>query len=119
MHLLAHAGTGRRPGRSIADLSGSTLAAAALKALRRADRSRPSPPPMLDLDALLDANISFHGVLIQDDGQRTRALTALLDNGTLRPAVSHLHPLEAAARHTGSWGAGTPRSKIVLDVAGS
>ena len=66
---------------------------------------------MLDLDALLDANISFHGVLIQDDGQRTRALTALLDNGTLRPAVSHLHPLEAAARHTGSWGAGTPAAR--------
>ena len=28
--------------------------------------------PDLDLDPLLDANITFHGVLIQDDGDRTR-----------------------------------------------
>lgn len=73
---------------------------------------------MLDLDAVLDANISFHGVLIQDDGERTRALAARLDTGVLRPVVSHVLPLAEAAeahrilesRHSGG--------KIVLDVAG-
>jgi NADPH:quinone reductase-like Zn-dependent oxidoreductase len=59
-------------------------------------------------------------MLIQDeDGPRTRALTALLDTGTRQPVISHLLPLEAAAeahrilesRHTGE--------KIVLNVAGS
>ena len=74
---------------------------------------------MLDLDALLDANISFHGVLIQDDRQRTRALAALPDNGTVQPVVSHLLPLAAAAEAHQILESRPARSKIVLDVAGS
>jgi len=104
---------------AIADLVGGTLASAALPALRPGGQIAAIATPVLDLDPLLDANISFHGVLIHDDGERTRALAALLDNGTLRPVVSHVLPLAAAAeahrilesRHTGG--------KIVLDVAGS
>ncbi len=43
-----------------------------------------------------DANITVHGVLIQDDGGRTRTLAALLADGTLRPVVSHVLPLPLA-----------------------
>ena len=104
---------------AIADLVGGAFASGALGALRPGGQIAAIAPPVLDLDPLLDANISFHGVLIQDDGERTRALAALLDNGTLRPVVSHVLPLAAAAeahrilesRHAGG--------KIVLDVAGS
>ena len=70
------------------------------------------------MDPLLDANITFHGVLIGDDGDRVRALAALLGRKALRPVVSHVLPLAAAAeahrilerRHAGG--------KIVLDVTG-
>ena len=104
---------------AIADLVGGTLASAALQALRPGGQIAAIATPVLDLDPLLDANVSFHGVLIQDDGERTRALAALLNNGALRPVVSHVLPLAAAAeahrilerRHTGG--------KIVLDVAGN
>ena len=103
---------------AIADLVGGTLASAALWALRPGGQIAAIATPVLDLDPVLDANISFHGVLIQDDGERTRALAALLDTGVLRPVVSHVLPLTAAAeahrilesRHSGG--------KIILDVAG-
>jgi NADPH:quinone reductase-like Zn-dependent oxidoreductase len=104
---------------AIADLVGGTLASTALSALRPGGQIASIATPVLDLDPLLDANISFHGVLIQDDGERTGALAARVGNGALRSVVSHVLPLAAAAeahrilesRHTGG--------KIVLDVAGS
>src|SRR5215475_9920293 len=104
---------------AIADLVGGTLVSGALRALRPGGRIAAIATPVLDLDPVIDANISFHGVLIQDDGERTRALAALLDTGALRPAVSRVLPLGAAgeahrileSRHSGG--------KIVLDVAGS
>ena len=104
---------------AIADLVGGALASAALRALRPGGQIAAIATPVLDLDPVLDANISFHGVLIQDDGERTRALAALLGTGVLRPVVSHVLPLAAAAeahrilesRHTGG--------KIILSVAAS
>ncbi|HKD87620.1 MAG TPA: zinc-binding dehydrogenase [Streptosporangiaceae bacterium] len=65
---------------------------------------------------MLDANLTFHGVLIQDDGQRTRELATLLAEHALRPVISHQLPLTDAAeahrileqRHAGG--------KIVLNV---
>jgi NADPH2:quinone reductase len=102
---------------AIADLVGGRLAAAAMSALRPGGQIAAIATPELDLDPLLDANITFHGVLIGDDGDRTRALAALLDRRTLRPVVSQVLPLTAAAeahrilerRHTGG--------KIILDIA--
>jgi len=104
---------------AIADLTGGTLAAAAIPALRPGGQIAAIATPELDLDPLLDANITLHGVLIQDDGNRTRELAALLDRRALRPVISHVLPLAAAAkahrvlegRHAGG--------KIVLDVTGS
>ena len=68
---------------------------------------------------LLDANITFHGVLVQDDGDRTRALAALLGQHTLRPVISHVLPLAAAAEAHRIIEGGHAGGKIVLDVAGS
>ena len=65
-----------------------------------------------------NANITFHGVLVQDDGDRTRALAALLGQHTLRPVISHVLPLAAAEAHRIIEG-GHAGGKIVLDVAGS
>ena len=102
---------------AIADLAGGTLAATALTALRPGGQIAAIATPQLDLDPLLDTNITFHGVLIQDDGDRTRALAALLDRGALRPIISHTLPLAAAADAHRILDGRHPGGKIVLDVA--
>ena len=101
---------------AIADLVGGPHLAAALGGLRPGGQVAAIETPQLDLDPLLDANITFHGVLIQDDGQRTRELAALLAEHALQPVISHQLPLAEAAeahrileqRHAGG--------KIVLNV---
>ena len=55
-------------------------------------------------------------MLIQDDGDRTRALAALLDRHALRPVVSHVLPLGAAAEAHRILEGGHAGGKIVLDV---
>ena len=104
---------------AIADLVGGRLAQAACRALRPGGQIAAIATPELDLDLLLDANITFHGVLVQDDGDRTRALAALLDRRALRPVVSHVLPLAAAAEAHRILEGGHAGGKIVLDVAGS
>ncbi len=102
---------------AIAGLTGGPLAAA-LPALRPGGQIAAIAAPELGRDPLLDATITFHGVLTGDDGNRTRALAALLDRRALRPVISPVLPLAAAAqahqiperRHAGG--------KIVLDVTG-
>jgi NADPH:quinone reductase-like Zn-dependent oxidoreductase len=103
---------------AIADLVGGTLASAVLRALRPGGQIAAIATPALDLDAVLDANISFHGVLIQDDGERTRALAALLGTGVLRPVVSQVFPLASAAEAHRILESGHSGGKIILDVAG-
>jgi NADPH:quinone reductase len=101
---------------AIADLVGGKLVTTAMSAVRNCGQIASIAPPDLDLGEVLDANITLHGVLIQDDGDRTRAVAALRANGALRPIVSHELPLSEAAeahrilenRHAGG--------KIVLDV---
>jgi NADPH:quinone reductase-like Zn-dependent oxidoreductase len=107
---------GGGPVDAIADLVGGTLAQAALTALRPGGQIAAIATPELDLDPLLDANISFHGVLIQDDGARTRALAGLLDRHALRPVVSHVLPLSSAAEAHRMVEDGHAGGKIVLDV---
>jgi NADPH:quinone reductase-like Zn-dependent oxidoreductase len=101
---------------AVADLVGGTLAAAALPALRPGGHIAAIATPELDLDPLLDANITFHGVLIADDGDRTRALAALLDRQALRPVVSHVLPLAAAAEAHRILERRHASGKIILDV---
>jgi len=102
---------------AIADLVGGHQLAAALSGLRPGGQVAAIETPQLDLDQVLDANLTFHGVLVQDDGQRTRELAALLADHALQPVVSHQLPLAEAAeahrileqRHAGG--------KIVLNIA--
>jgi len=104
---------------AIADLVGGTLAAAAVPALRPGGQIAAIATPELDLDPLLDANITLRGVLIGDDGDRTRALAALLDQRALRPVISHLLPLAAAAEAHRILERGHAGGKIVLDLTSS
>lgn len=104
---------------AIADLVGGRLAQTACPALRSGGQIAAIATPELDLDPLLDANITFHGVLLQDDGDRTRTLAGLLDRRALRPVVSHVLPLAAAAEAHRILEGGHPGGKVVLDVASS
>jgi NADPH:quinone reductase-like Zn-dependent oxidoreductase len=81
---------------AIADLVGGRLAGTALSALRPTGQIAAIARPELPMGLLLDMNITFHGILIQDDGPRTQALATLLAEQKLRPAVSHVMPLSAA-----------------------
>ena len=102
---------------AIADLVGGSLAQAALPALRPWGQVAAIASPVLDLDELVDNNITFHGVLIRDDGDRTRRLAALLADGSLRPVISHVLPLAAAAEAHQIVEGSHPGGKIVLEVA--
>lgn len=104
---------------AVAGLVGGALTATVLAALRPGGQIASIATPELDLDPLLDANITFHGVLIQDDGERTRALARLLAGGALRPVISHVLPLAAADQAHRILDGGHAGGKIVLDVAGS
>ena len=104
---------------AIADLVGGTLAQAALAALRPGGQIAAIALPVLDLDPILDDNITFHGVLIRDNGDRTRRLAALLADGTVRPVVRRVLPLGAAADAHRIIESGHAGGKIVLDVTGA
>ena len=104
---------------AVADLVGGRLARTACAALRPGGQIAAIATPELDLDPLLDANITFHGVLIQDDGDRTRALASRLGQRELRPVISHVLPLDAAAEAHRILENGHAGGKIVLDVTGS
>ena len=102
----------------IADLVGGTLLSATLDALRPGGQMAAIAAPELDLDPVLDANLTFHGILIQDDGQRTRQLASLLAERALCPVISHQLPLSEAAEAHRILERHHPRGKIVLIVAG-
>jgi NADPH:quinone reductase len=101
---------------ALADLAGGPALSGALAVCGPAARSPRSRRPN-STDEVLDANLTFHGVLIQDDSRRTRELAGLLAEGALRPVISHELPLSEAAqahrilegRHAGG--------KVVLTVA--
>lgn len=101
---------------AIADLIGGPHAMAAVAALRPGGQIASIATPELDIDTLIDANITFHGVLIGDDGRRTAGLGRLLASGELRPAISHVLPLAEAARAHRIQEAGHAGGKIVLTV---
>jgi NADPH:quinone reductase len=101
---------------AVADLVGGRALAGATGALRTGGQAAAIATPELDLDPLLDANITFHGILIQDDGQRTREIAALLASGTLHPVISHQLPLAQAARAHRILQGQHPGGKIVLTL---
>lgn len=94
---------------AIADVAGGRLVQTACPALRPGGQIAAIATPELDLDQLLDANITFHGMLVQDDGDRTRAGAALPDRRVLRPSLARCS--RSRLRHTGYWKAGTPAAR--------
>ena len=104
---------------AIADLVGGSMAQSALPALRPRGQIATIATPVLDLDPVVDANVTLHGVLIQDDGDRTRMLAGALDDGTLRPVISHTLSLAAAAEAHRIVESGHSGGKIVLNVGDS
>jgi NADPH2:quinone reductase len=99
---------------AIADLVGGPHLEAAFDALRPGGQIASIATPDLELDPLLDSNITFHGILIGDDGARTRRLAARLADGSLRAVVSHELPLAEAAQAHEILEQGHSGGKIVL-----
>jgi len=98
------------------DLVGGSSLAASLGAVRSRGQLASIATPDLDLDPILDANLTFHGVLIDDDGDRVRRLADLLASGALRPIVAEVYPLERAADAHRRLETGHSGGKIVLRV---
>jgi NADPH:quinone reductase-like Zn-dependent oxidoreductase len=103
---------------AIADLVGGNLLTRCLGALKPKGCAASIATPELDLDTVLDNNITFHGVLIGDDGGRTRRLAELFTQGVLRPHVSHVLPLEEAAQAHRILESSHAGGKVVLTVRG-
>jgi len=101
---------------AIVDLVGGSSLAASLGAVRSRGQLASIATPDLDLDPILDANLTFHGVLIADDGDRVRRLADLLASGALRPVVAEVYLLEQAADAHRRLETGHSGGKIVLRV---
>jgi NADPH2:quinone reductase len=99
---------------AIADLVGGPTISALLPALRDRGRIATIATPELDIDMVVDRNLTLHGVLITDDGDRTRRLAALLASGDLVPYIAHTLPFEQAAQAHRLLDAGNAGGKIVL-----
>jgi NADPH:quinone reductase-like Zn-dependent oxidoreductase len=101
---------------AIADLYGGDLLARALPAVRPGGAVAAIEVPDIDLGDLIDANVTLHGVLIGDDGGRTRRLAGRLAEGAVRPVVSHTFPLAEAASAHRIVDTGHAGGKVVLTV---
>jgi NADPH2:quinone reductase len=83
---------------AIADLIGDEHLDAKLPAVKDGGAIAAIEPPTVDLDTLIDRNLTFHGILLANNGDRTRHLAGLLEDGTLRPVISRQLPLDHASR---------------------
>jgi len=101
---------------AVADLVGGEAITAWLPALRPGGQIAAIATPELDLDPLLDDNITFHGVLIRNDGDRTRRLARLLGDGTIVAHVSQTFRLDEAAQAHRILEGGHSGGKVVLVV---
>ena len=70
--------------------------------------------PAVDVDLIVDRNITFHGVLIGNDGARTREIAALLGSGLLSSSVVTVLPLADAAQAHRLVGSRHAGGKVVL-----
>lgn len=101
---------------AVADLVGGDLLDVVVPSVRPWGAIASIATPVLDLEPVMDRNLTFHGVLVHDDGQRTRRLARQLADRTLRPVVSRVLPLaEASAAHE-LLESGHAGGKVVLDL---
>jgi NADPH2:quinone reductase len=99
---------------AIADLVGGSTITALLPALRDHGLVATIATPTLDIDTVVDHNLTVHGVLITDDGARTRRLAALLASGDLVGHVAHALPFGRAVDAHRLLDQGHAGGKIVL-----
>jgi NADPH:quinone reductase len=99
---------------AIADLVGGNALQESLGAVRPHGQLASIATPRLDPDLLLDENLTFHGVLISNDGERTRLLADRLGEGRLRPVVAEVFPPERAADAHRLLETGHSGGKLVL-----
>lgn len=99
---------------AIADLVGGTAITPWLAALRVRGQIAAIEPPELDLGALVDSNVTFHGVLLTNDVGRTRILAELLADSSLTAHVPHVLPLAEAVRAHRLLESGHAGGKVVL-----
>jgi NADPH2:quinone reductase len=105
---------GQGPVDAIADLAGGAAAGPWLGALRDGGQIASIATPELDLDYVVDHNVTFHGILLAPAGRRTRALAGLLSAGQLISQVAHLLPLAQAAQAHRLLETRHPGGKVVL-----
>jgi NADPH:quinone reductase len=101
---------------AIVDLVGGSALKESLRTVRSHGQLVSIATPDLDLDPILDENLTFHGVLISDSGDRIRELARLMKTGTIRPVVAHVLPLDEAAEAHRLLETGHSGGKIVLQV---
>jgi NADPH:quinone reductase len=100
----------------IVDLVGRGVLQASLAAVRPHGQLAAIATPRLDLDQLLDANLTFHGILIDNHGDRTRMLADQLRQHLLRPIIAEVFPLERAADAHRRLDTGHSGGKLVLQL---
>ena len=101
---------------AIVDLVGGSVLEQSLEAVRSRGQLVSIATPDLGLDPLLDMNVTFHGVLIADDGERVRELAELMATGTIKPVVAEVFALEQVADAHRQLETGHSGGKIVLQV---
>ncbi|MFZ0324150.1 MAG: NADP-dependent oxidoreductase [Actinomycetes bacterium] len=99
---------------SVADLVGGPLMSTAQLRLRHGGVITAIASSQLDVDSLIDANQTFHGYLIRDDGERTRRLARLLGSGQLTTHVTSVLPLSEVAEAHRLVDSGEAGGKVVL-----
>lgn len=99
---------------SIVDLAGGPTTATAQQFLRDDGVICAIATPELDVDALIDHNQTFQGVLIRDDGERLRRLAARYNAGDLRTHVTHRRPLDEVTEAHRLLDSGEAAGKVVL-----
>lgn len=99
---------------AVADLVGGPMIRQAQPHLRDDGLIVAIATPELDIDQMIDANQTFHGVLIRDDGERTRELADLYGTGRLRTHVTQRLPLEDVAEAHRLLDSGEAAGKVVL-----
>lgn len=110
----------RRNGRevdAVADFVGGETLAHSLELLRERGRAVEIAGLEGDLEPLIDRNQELYGVLLDpSDPAPLFAVAAAVDDGRLRPVVSEVLPLEAAAEAHRRLEAGHVQGKLVLEV---
>lgn len=99
---------------AIADLYGEDSLSMWLPSLRDTGQIAAVATSKLDLEEVLDRNLTYHGILITNDGDRTRRLVDQLGEGILTASVAHVLPLSAAAEAHALLESGSAGGKVVL-----